>query len=303
MTKLIECPYCFENIPGGALQCQKCNNRLPVQEAAEETGHASDSGYQLYQDQSPAPTGPVELYPPLSDSYGYESSDMHTQVNNKSSTRLIIGIAAAVTVITLSVTALYLLYFQEQQEMASGDIPHVVIDNVPDQERNSNGSTIFLEVPDDLEPDLPPEPIPVPTPTPPPNSQTPAPPPDEGPKPPLPTPSVVEPEEPGDQSDETGDPDVVPATMSITWNDGQYAGPLKNGVPHGHGSWVHFTGKTYTGEFREGSITGYGNMVFPGGEVYTGHFKDGVAHGFGTMSHPDGRTVSGNWVEGIYQGD
>lgn len=97
--------------------------------------------------------------------------------------------------------------------------------------------------------------------------------------------------------------ETLPAEGSIAWEGGTYSGPLEDGLPHGHGTWIHGSGRMYTGDFIFGSMTGYGAMVFPGGELYTGFLKNGKAHGQGTMTHPDGRRISGIWVDGNYQED
>ena len=113
------------------------------------------------------------------------------------------------------------------------------------------------------------------------------------------TTSVSDPND-GDQI-ETDPP--ASAEETIAFQGGTYTGPLKDGQPHGYGTWVHPDGRQYEGDFENGSIDGYGSMTFPSGERYTGYFADGKAHGEGTMVHPDGRRVSGTWVEGIFQGE
>lgn len=80
---------------------------------------------------------------------------------------------------------------------------------------------------------------------------------------------------------------------------GTYTGPLKDGLAHGEGRWVHPDGRAYVGNFINGRIEGYGTMIFPRGERYVGFLKDGKAHGEGTMIHPDGRTASGIWIDGL----
>jgi len=102
---------------------------------------------------------------------------------------------------------------------------------------------------------------------------------------------------------EEADDETEPESHSIAFEGGTYTGPLKNGQPHGYGSWVHSDGRSYTGEFNEGNIEGYGTYTFPGGEKYVGYLKNGRAHGEGTMTHPDGREVSGTWIHGNLQED
>ncbi len=88
---------------------------------------------------------------------------------------------------------------------------------------------------------------------------------------------------------------------TIDWDGGTYTGPLKDGVPHGRGTWTHPDGREYRGDFVEGAIEGTGTMRFPGGEEYRGEFKEGKAHGTGTMTHPRKGSVSGKWIYGSYQ--
>ncbi len=99
-----------------------------------------------------------------------------------------------------------------------------------------------------------------------------------------------------EQSDEE-DKDVLEVD-TISYEGGTYTGQIKNGIPHGKGTWSHPSGRHYEGDFYEGNATGYGVLTFPGGERYVGYLVNGIAHGEGTMHHPDGRRVSGTWVRG-----
>ncbi len=113
-------------------------------------------------------------------------------------------------------------------------------------------------------------------------------------------------QDPASEPDRNDEPEPVPAEPeegSISYQGGTYEGPLKDGQPHGFGTWTHPDGRKYEGDFVSGRMEGYGTMTFPGGERYTGFFKDGMAHGEGTMIHPDGREVSGTWFEGTLQED
>ncbi len=105
-----------------------------------------------------------------------------------------------------------------------------------------------------------------------------------------------------EETEETAE-ETDPGSDSVAFEGGTYTGPLKDGQPHGQGSWVHPDGRSYTGEFNEGSIEGYGTYTFPGGEQYVGYLRNGRAHGEGTMTHPDGRRVSGIWIHGNLQED
>ncbi len=115
----------------------------------------------------------------------------------------------------------------------------------------------------------------------------------------------TEDEQPKDDSEkkESEKDDSSSEFETISWDRGTYEGPLKNGVPHGKGTWVHRDGTSYVGDFYEGRIEGYGEYTFPNGVVYIGELKNGKAHGEGIMIHPDGRRVGRHWVNGVLQED
>ncbi len=54
------------------------------------------------------------------------------------------------------------------------------------------------------------------------------------------------------------------------------SGVWKNGLIHGHGTYIHGDGYVYSGEFKEGVYDGLGNLQTSNGKVYQGIFKNGV---------------------------
>lgn len=75
------------------------------------------------------------------------------------------------------------------------------------------------------------------------------------------------------------------------WNDdgtvdkfektGLYSGPLKNGKPHGKGTFT--------------SVNSSGVMF-----TYTGEFKNGMYNGKGVLAWEDGTDLSGTWTDGLF---
>ena len=55
---------------------------------------------------------------------------------------------------------------------------------------------------------------------------------------------------------------------------GRYEGPVKDGNPHGRGTYYHTNGDRYEGEFRDGKYNGQGTCYFANGDVYAGKWAD-----------------------------
>lgn len=95
--------------------------------------------------------------------------------------------------------------------------------------------------------------------------------------------------------------------MEITYKGGIYAGDLREGIPHGHGTF-DCTDYHYEGRFQHGRFHGWGELhateswsgeeetylynsrgerLFWGGIDYEGEFMDGIPNGKGTMYDSD----------------
>ncbi len=81
-----------------------------------------------------------------------------------------------------------------------------------------------------------------------------------------------------------------------------YSGDLKDGLPHGYGTWKHSGGAYYTGEFYEGAWQGYGTWIHPDGIKYVGEWLQGEYHGRGTLILPSGARYDGYWFKGKKEG-
>lgn len=77
---------------------------------------------------------------------------------------------------------------------------------------------------------------------------------------------------------------------TVTFPDGsRYAGPLKDGLPHGQGR-MFFADYEYAGPFRKGVFHGHGAIILPDGtKKYEGQFSKGLPHGQGIRRSSDGR--------------
>ena len=60
---------------------------------------------------------------------------------------------------------------------------------------------------------------------------------------------------------------------------------------------------TYVGEVKDGEPHGKGTFIWQDGRKYEGDWKEGKTHGQGKYSYPDGSVETGRWEAGEYAGD
>lgn len=83
---------------------------------------------------------------------------------------------------------------------------------------------------------------------------------------------------------------------SYSWPDGEwYLGEYLAGRRHGRGFYFFRSRSIYAGEFVEDSRTGHGVAVLPDGSRYEGEWRGGRRFGRGTLTYPDGRRVVADW--------
>jgi hypothetical protein len=83
---------------------------------------------------------------------------------------------------------------------------------------------------------------------------------------------------------------------SINYNDGaKYYGYVRNGIPHGKGTYTWPNGDKYEGMFEGGLFHGYGTESWHDGHKYEGMFEEGLYHGEGTFTWPNGDKFIGKW--------
>lgn len=83
---------------------------------------------------------------------------------------------------------------------------------------------------------------------------------------------------------------------------GWYKGELKDGIPHGNGTFTAANGATYVGEFKDGIGEGTGQINFPDGSKYTGQVKNYVRDGQGEIKYKSGASYTGTFTNGYVTG-
>lgn len=110
--------------------------------------------------------------------------------------------------------------------------------------------------------------------------------------------------------------------VKTTYSGGSYYGTMKNGKPHGIGSFdkgfkysgqwcnglwngvgvLESDGEIYIGYFTDHLKTGYGVKLYSTCDTYEGFFKNNDRHGKGTMYFANGTVQEGYWVQDRYIG-
>lgn len=83
---------------------------------------------------------------------------------------------------------------------------------------------------------------------------------------------------------------------------GIYTGQIKDGIPHGEGTFKSINDDssswTYRGEWNNGHFSGYGTTVWDTGEIYTGNYLNDYMNGKGIYLNKDGNIISGKFKDG-----
>lgn len=81
----------------------------------------------------------------------------------------------------------------------------------------------------------------------------------------------------------------------------EYVGELKDGLPHGQGTYISKNGDKYVGEHKDGKRHGQGTYTFGDGpnkgDKYVGEYKNGLRHGQGIFTFEDGKVFKGTWKD------
>ena len=81
-------------------------------------------------------------------------------------------------------------------------------------------------------------------------------------------------------------------------NGEKYVGELKEGQPHGQGTFIWPNGEKYVGEWQNGQRNGHGRFFWPDGDKYVGQFRNNKKHGQGTLTYANGRQYVGEFKDG-----
>jgi len=65
---------------------------------------------------------------------------------------------------------------------------------------------------------------------------------------------------------------------TLDWHNGTYRGDLKNGVPHGEGTWSNSLGEKYEGDWENGKWHGSGIYTYPNGTVEKSMWLNGAVN-------------------------
>ncbi len=95
---------------------------------------------------------------------------------------------------------------------------------------------------------------------------------------------------------------TVSKTMSKEYSNGSYEGEMKDGEPHGFGTYRWNDGDVYTGEYVNGVRHGKGKFVFASGNYYDGEWANEKYHGHGIYHWSDGDEFDGEWKNGKRHG-
>jgi hypothetical protein len=82
----------------------------------------------------------------------------------------------------------------------------------------------------------------------------------------------------------------------------QYRGDMRNGRPHGYGSYLDNTALSYDGEWKAGLFHGRGTLKLPSGDEYVGSFRAGKANGMGRYIDVTGEMYEGPFAAGHRHG-
>ena len=86
------------------------------------------------------------------------------------------------------------------------------------------------------------------------------------------------------------------------FEDGEYYGQIKDGLPHGKGEYKYKNGDEYKGYFKKGLYDGHGVKKTRNGESYSGYWKDNKRDGKGKYIFSNGDYYDGEFKEDMFNG-
>ena len=93
--------------------------------------------------------------------------------------------------------------------------------------------------------------------------------------------------------------------VTITTEDGEYIGEVKNGKPNGRGRLLYkgnLQGDIYEGEFKNGDPHGKGKYYHRNGNIYVGDFVNDKADGKGIFYCNNGDRYEGEFKQDLREG-
>ena len=90
---------------------------------------------------------------------------------------------------------------------------------------------------------------------------------------------------------------------TVNYSNGDvYIGQVKDGLPHGVGTYTMTDGAYYHGDFVDGHFDGKGIYVWPSGNSYTGDFVRDMFQGKGVYTWASGGIYAGDFVNDVRTG-
>ena len=86
------------------------------------------------------------------------------------------------------------------------------------------------------------------------------------------------------------------------FEDGEYYGQIKDGLPHGKGEYKYKNGDEYKGFFKKGLYDGHGVKKTRNGESYSGYWKNNKRDGKGKYTFSNGDYYDGEFKEDMFNG-
>ena len=84
-------------------------------------------------------------------------------------------------------------------------------------------------------------------------------------------------------------------------NGNSYHGDVKDGKPHGRGTYNYANGNVVIGYWEDGNII-QGTVKYANGNIYVGSFRNGQRHGRGTFHFSTGGKYVGEWKNDMQSG-
>lgn len=95
----------------------------------------------------------------------------------------------------------------------------------------------------------------------------------------------------------------MPKGEIVFKNRDAYHGELKQGQPHGQGTYKFAQGAQYTGQFQQGHFEGSGHLLDPFTNItIKGNFSQGLPQGHCQLQYPDGCSYEGQMQAGFRHG-
>jgi len=92
---------------------------------------------------------------------------------------------------------------------------------------------------------------------------------------------------------------LLTSTLFSSEKEYDYEGDIKDGLPHGLGTYTYHSGNKYSGEWKDGVPVGKGTFTYPDGTKYVGGLKKGKR--WNGIEYYENGNIIGKYVNGIFK--